>query len=150
MSLRRILLVDDSERDIELALDALGQSHLANEVVALHDGVEALDYLYRRGRFEGRTDGDPAVVLLDLKMPKLDGLEVLRRIKGDPAFRHVPIVIMTSSREERDLVTSYELGVNAYVVKPLNFDEFAEAVRQVGAFWAVLNELPDGGPGGTP
>lgn len=149
MSLRRILLVDDSERDIELALDALEQSHLANEVVALHDGAEALDYLYRRGRFEGRMDADPAVVLLDLKMPKVDGIEVLRRIKGDPAFRHVPIVIMTSSREERDLVTSYELGVNAYVVKPLNFAEFAEAVRQVGAFWAVLNELPRSGREGA-
>lgn len=149
MSLRRILLVDDSDRDIELALDALEQNHLANEVVALHDGAEALDYLYRSGRFEARTDGDPAVVLLDLKMPKVDGIDVLRRIKGDPALRHIPIVIMTSSREERDLVTSYELGVNAYVVKPLNFEEFADAVRQVGAFWAVLNELPQGGGNGT-
>jgi len=149
MSLRGILIVDDSERDVELALDALDQSHLANEVVALHDGAEALDYLYRRGRFAGRADGDPAVVLLDLKMPKVDGLEVLRQIKQDPAFRHMPIVIMTSSREERDLVASYELGVNAYVVKPLNFQEFADAVRQVGAFWAVLNEVPRASGGGA-
>ena len=141
-SLKRILLVDDSLRDIELAMDALEQYHLANEVVALRDGAEALDYLYRRGEFAGRTDGQPAVVLLDLKMPKVDGLEVLRQVKSDPQLKVIPVVVMTSSREDQDVVNSYNLGVNAYVVKPLNFPEFSEAVKQVGGFWAVLNEPP--------
>jgi CheY-like chemotaxis protein len=144
MNLKRILLVDDSERDREMALEALSTHHLANEVVAVRDGVEALDYLYRRGEFAGRADSQPVVVLLDLKMPRLDGLEVLRTLKGDPAMRALPVVIMTSSREESDLVRSYELGVNAYVVKPVRFQEFVEAVRQLGAFWAVLNEPPPG------
>lgn len=144
MNLKRILLVDDSERDREMALEALASHHLANEVVAVRDGVEALDYLYRRGEFAGRDDSQPVVVLLDLKMPRLDGLEVLRTLKGDPAMRALPVVIMTSSREESDLVRSYELGVNAYVVKPVRFQEFVEAVRQLGAFWAVLNEPPPG------
>ncbi len=142
--LRRILLVDDSPRDTELALEALSAHHLANEVVALRDGAEALDYLYRRGEFAGRINGQPAVVLLDLKMPKVDGLEVLRQIKGDAKLKTIPVVVMTSSREEQDLVTSYELGVNAYIVKPVRFSEFVDAVRQVGAFWAVLNEPPPG------
>lgn len=144
MNLKRILLVDDSERDREMALEALAAHRLANEVVAVRDGVEALDYLYRRGDFAGRDDSQPVVVLLDLKMPRLDGLEVLRTLKGDPAMRALPVVIMTSSREESDLVRSYELGVNAYVVKPVRFQEFVEAVRQLGAFWAVLNEPPPG------
>jgi len=144
-SLKRILLVDDSLRDIELAMDALEQYHLANEVVALRDGAEALDYLYRRGEFAGRTGGQPAVVLLDLKMPKVDGLEVLRQVKSDPQLRVIPVVVMTSSREDQDVVNSYNLGVNAYVVKPLNFPEFSEAVKQVGGFWAVLNEPPIAG-----
>jgi len=144
-ALKRILLVDDSVRDIELAVDALESHHLANEVVALRDGAEALDYLYRRGQFANRTNGQPAVILLDLKMPKVDGLEVLRQIKSDPALKTIPVVVMTSSREEHDLLDSYKLGVNAYVVKPVKFHEFVDAVRQLGAFWAVLNEAPPNG-----
>jgi CheY-like chemotaxis protein len=140
--LKRILLVDDSPRDTELALDALAQHNLANEVFTLRDGVEALDYLYRRGPFADRVAGHPAVVLLDLKMPRVDGLEVLRQIKSDPQLKMIPVVVMTSSREEQDLVTSYQLGVNAYVVKPVQFKEFVEAVKLVGAFWAVVNEPP--------
>lgn len=139
---KRILLVDDSARDAEMALDALKQYHLGNEVVTLRDGVEALDYLYCRDQFAGRSDGDPAVVLLDLKMPRIDGLEVLRQVKGDPQLKRIPVVVMTSSREEQDLVKSYDLGVNAYVVKPLEFHAFMEAIKAVGAFWMVLNEAP--------
>ena len=129
-SLKRILFVDDSPRDTEMVLDAMAQYHLANEVIALRDGAEALDYLYRRGQFAGRTSGQPAVILLDLKMPKVDGLEVLRQVKGDPQLRAIPVVVMTSSREEQDVVSSYQLGVNAYVVKPVKFNEFVEAVKQ--------------------
>jgi CheY-like chemotaxis protein len=142
--LKRILLVDDSSRDIELALDALAQYNLANEVITLRDGVEALDYLYRRGQFANRSNDQPAVVLLDLKMPKVDGIEVLRQVKSDPQLKMIPVVVMTSSREEQDLVNSYQLGVNAYIVKPVQFQEFVEAVKQVGAFWAVINEPPPG------
>ncbi len=142
--LQRILLVDDSPRDTEMVLDALESHHLANEVAAVRDGAEALDYLYRRGAFADRPSGQPAVILLDLKMPKMDGLEVLRVVKGDPELRMIPVVVMTSSREEQDLVNSYQLGVNAYVVKPVRFQEFVEAVRHVGGFWAVLNEPPPG------
>lgn len=144
ITLKRILLVDDSPRDTELALDALETFHLTNEVVTLRDGAEALDYLYRRGEFADRPEGNPAVVLLDLKMPKVDGTEVLRQMKSDPQLKRIPVVVMTSSREERDLMQSYELGVNAYVVKPVNFHEFVDAVKQVGGFWAVLNEPPPG------
>ncbi len=140
--LKRILLVDDSPRDTELEIDALAQNNLANEVVALRDGAEALDYLFRRGAFADRPAGHPAVVLLDLKMPKVDGIEVLRQIKSDPQLKTIPVVVMTSSREESDLVTSYQLGVNAYIVKPVQFKEFVEAVKLVGAFWAVINEPP--------
>lgn len=143
-SLKRILLVEDSPRDAELVLDALADNHLANEVVHVQDGADALDYLYRRGQFAGRPNGEPAVVLLDLKMPKVDGLEVLRQIKGDPALKMIPVVVMTSSREEQDLLSSYQLGVNAYVVKPVQFHEFVDAVKQVGGFWAVINEPPPG------
>jgi len=143
-SLNRILLVDDSPRDTELALDALTEHHLANEVIALRDGAEALDYLFRRGAFAGRSEPQPAVVLLDLKMPKVDGAEVLRQMKSDPTLKRIPVVVMTSSREEQDLLNSYNLGVNAYVVKPVNFHEFVDAVKQVGGFWAVLNEPPPG------
>jgi CheY-like chemotaxis protein len=142
--LKRILLVDDSPRDTELALDALAQHNLANEVVTLRDGVEALDYLHRRGQFADRASGQPAVVLLDLKMPKVDGIEVLRQMKSDPHLKMIPVVVLTSSREKKDLAKSYELGVNAYIVKPVNFQEFVEAVKQVGAFWAVMNEPPPG------
>jgi CheY-like chemotaxis protein len=142
--LKRILLVDDSPRDAELTLDALAQNNLANEVVALSDGTEVLDYLYRRGQFAARIAGNPAVVMLDLKMRKVDGIEVLRQIKSDPQLKMIPVVVMTSSREEPDLVKSYELGVNAYIVKPVQFQEFVEAVKVVGAFWAVVNEPPPG------
>jgi two-component system, response regulator len=140
--LKRILLVEDSSRDAELILDALGGHQLANEVVHVRDGAEALDYLYRRGTFADRSDAQPAMILLDLKLPKVDGLEVLRQIKGDPALKLIPVVMMTSSREEQDLLRSYQLGVNAYVVKPMKFQDFVEAVRQVGAFWGVINEAP--------
>ncbi len=140
--LNRILLVDDSARDTELAFGALAAHHLANQVVTLRDGAEALDYLFRRGAFAERTDGQPVVVLLDLKMPKVDGLEVLRQMKSDPQLKIIPVVMMTSSREEQDVINSYQLGVNAYVVKPVKFQEFVEVVKQVGAFWAVLNEPP--------
>ncbi len=143
-SLKRILLVEDSLRDAELAIDTLEEYKLANEVIHVRDGAEALDYLYRRGQFADKGSGQPAVILLDLKMPKVDGLEVLRQIKSDPALKIIPVVVMTSSREEQDLINSYQLGVNAYVVKPVKFQAFVEAVRQVGAFWAVLNELPPG------
>jgi CheY-like chemotaxis protein len=125
-----------------MALEALQEHKLANDVVALKDGAEALDWLYRRGAYSTRPEGNPAVILLDLKMPKVDGLEVLRQIKSDPALKVIPIVMMTSSREEQDLVKSYSLGVNAYVVKPLDFHEFIDAIRALGAFWAVLNEPP--------
>lgn len=141
-NLRRILLVEDSPRDAELALNALEAHQLANQVVHVRDGADALDYLYRRGEFTDRSDGQPAVVLLDLKLPKVDGLEVLRQIKGDPDLKTIPVVMMTSSRDERDLVNSYNLGVNAYVVKPVRFSDFVEAVKQVGGFWAVVNEVP--------
>jgi CheY-like chemotaxis protein len=141
-NLRTVLLVDDSPRDRELALAALGKHRLANEVVALRDGAEALDYLYRRGEYADRLPGDPAVILLDLKMPKVDGMEVLRQVKADAALKMIPIVIMTSSREEQDLLDTYQLGVNAYVVKPVKFQAFIEAVEQVGGFWALINEPP--------
>ncbi|MFZ5495992.1 MAG: response regulator [Verrucomicrobiota bacterium] len=144
MNPKHILLVDDSPHDTEMALDALRQYHLANEVVPLRDGAEALDYLHRRGDFAGRNGAEPAVILLDLKMPRVDGLEVLREIKGDPRLKVIPVVMMTSSREQSDLMRSYQLGANAYVVKPLDFHEFVEAVKVVGAFWAVLNEPPAG------
>ena len=141
MTLRRIVLVEDSPRDAELTLNAL-KGIVANEVVHLRDGAEALEYLFRRGAFASRPAELPAVVLLDLKMPKVDGLEVLRAVKSDPVLKTIPVVVMTSSREERDIVRSYAAGVNAYVVKPLKFAEFADAVRQLGVFWAALNEPP--------
>ncbi len=144
--LKNILLVEDSVNDSDLALAALAESHIANEIVVARDGVEALDFLHARGRFAGRPGGLPAVILLDIKMPRMDGLEVLRRMKADPVLRTIPVVMLTSSREEPDLIQSYALGVNAYVVKPVDFQQFFEAVRQVGAFWGVLNQLPpDGG-----
>ncbi|HEX9614701.1 MAG TPA: response regulator [Bacteroidota bacterium] len=142
--LKRILLVEDNNKDVELTLAALAEYKLANEVVVLRDGEEALDYLYRRAKFADRPDGNPAVILLDLKMPKVDGLEVLKQVKSDGALRVIPIVMVTSSREEADLVKSYNLGVNAYVVKPVGFKEFVDAVKQLGAFWALINEPPPG------
>jgi len=138
--LRPILLVDDSLNDIELTQSALRQNHLANDIVITRDGGEALDFLYRRGPYQGREAVNPVVVFLDLKMPKVDGLEVLRQIKSDPALKTIPIVMLTSSREEGDLVKSYQLGTNAYIVKPVGFEQFSDAIRQLGIFWAVLNE----------
>jgi CheY-like chemotaxis protein len=140
--LKRILLVEDSANDIELTLDALTEHHLANEVVVARDGEEALDYLHRRGVFRLRAGGHPVVVLLDVKLPKVDGLEVLQRIKTDELLKNVPVVMLTSSREEKDLARSYELGANAYVVKPVEFQEFVSAIREVGLFWAVINQPP--------
>ena|SRR5687767_10016616 len=139
ISIDQILLVDDSPQDTELTLDALSTHHLANEVVAVRDGVDALDYLYRRGKFADRQAGNPAVVLLDLKMPKVNGTKVLRQMKSDPQLRSIPVVVMTSSREDRDLHETYNLGANAYVVKPVNFHEFIDAVKNVGGFWAMLS-----------
>jgi CheY-like chemotaxis protein len=141
-SIRQILLVEDNPKDAELALNALAEYHLANRVLHLRDGTEALDYLYRRGRFAGNADGMPAVILLDLKMPKVDGMEVLRQVKSDPRLKIIPVIIMTSSREEQDLERCYKLGANSYVVKPVKFHEFVEAVKQLGVYWAVLNEPP--------
>jgi CheY-like chemotaxis protein len=144
--LKRILLAEDNANDLELTLAALQQHKLANEIIAVRDGAEALDYLYRRGAYADRDGGLPALVLLDLKMPKVDGLEVLKTVKADPQMQLIPVVMLTSSREESDLIRSYKLGVNAYVVKPVDFSEFMDAVRQIGVFWAVLNEVPPGGP----
>lgn len=140
--LRRILLAEDSANDIELTLTALAEHRLANQVDVVRDGAEALDYLYRRGAHADRPAGNPAVMLLDLKMPKVSGLEVLQAIKGDRALMTIPVVMLTSSREEGDLVKSYELGVNAYVVKPVAFADFMDAVRHLGTFWALVNEAP--------
>jgi len=140
--IKRILLAEDNENDIELTLTALQECRLSNEVEVVRDGAEALDYIYQRGKYVGRGDGLPCVILLDLKMPRMDGLEVLRQIKSDPALRHVPVVMLTSSREEKDLVESYDLGVNAFVVKPVNFDQFLQAIRALGMFWAIVNEPP--------
>jgi CheY-like chemotaxis protein len=142
--LKRILLVEDSTADAELAMRGLADYHLANEVLHVRDGVEALDYVYRRGAFAERPPGHPALVLLDLKMPRVDGTEVLRTLKADPETQMIPVVVMTSSREESDLHRTYALGANAYVVKPVKFHEFVDAVKQVGSFWGVLNEPPPG------
>ncbi len=141
---RRILLIEDDPQDIELTLAALGEYNLANEIVIARDGVEALDYLYRRGTFAQRPAGNPVVVLLDLKMPRLDGIGVLRQLKTDERLRLIPVVILTSSGESRDLEECYRLGVNAYVVKPVRFVEFVEAVKHIGVFWVLTNEPPPG------
>ena len=142
--LKPILLVEDNPKDIELTLAALADNHLANAVIVVRDGEEALDYLFRRGIFKLRAAGNPAVVLLDLKLPKVDGLEVLAQLKTDAMLRTVPVVMLTSSREEPDLSRSYKLGVNAYVVKPVDFAEFTQAIREIGLFWAVINQPPPG------
>lgn len=142
--LKPILLVDDDAHDRELACIALGRASLLNETIAVRDGEEALDYLFRRGTFASREPGNPAVVLLDMKMPKVDGLEVLKQVRANSQTAQIPIVMLTGSREEQDLVKSYEHGVNAFVVKPLDFQEFVQAVAQVGAFWAMVNEPPVG------
>jgi len=143
-AVKRILLVEDSQKDIDLTLAALEENNLADEVVVVRDGEQALDYLYRRGNFRLRAGGNPAVVLLDLKLPKVSGLEVLSQVNSDPALKSIPIVMLTSSREEIDLAGSYQLGVNAYVVKPVTFSQFVEALRELGLFWAEINEPPPG------
>ena len=143
-SLGRILLVEDDPKDVELTLTALEEYNLANDLVVTRDGQEALDYLYCRGQYSARSSDNPAVVLLDLKLPKVDGLEVLHQIKSDDRLKMIPVVVLTSSREERDMMRSYQLGVNAYVVKPVDFHEFVNAVRELGVFWAVINQPPPG------
>ncbi len=142
--LKPILLVEDDKRDLELTLIALERSQLANHVVVLRDGAEALEYLRREGEHAERQEGNPAVILLDLKLPKVNGLEVLEAVRADANLKSVPIVMLTSSQEEADVLKSYELGVNAYVVKPVAFDRFVSAIADLGVFWAVLNEPPPG------
>jgi CheY-like chemotaxis protein len=142
--LGRILLVEDDDRDVELTINALEEYNLANEVIVTRDGEEALDYLYCRGKYNARSSDNPAVLLLDLKLPKVDGLEVLRQVKSDDDLKMIPVVVLTSSREEKDLVASYRLGVNAYVVKPVDFHEFVDAIKELGAFWGVVNVAPPG------
>jgi DNA-binding response OmpR family regulator len=142
--LGRILMVEDDPKDVELTLTALEEYNLANEVIVTRDGEQALDYLYCRGEYKTRSSGNPAVMLLDLKLPKVDGLEVLKQIKSDDRVRMIPVVVLTSSKEEKDMVASYKLGVNAYVVKPVDFHEFVNAIKELGVFWAIINEPPPG------
>jgi CheY-like chemotaxis protein len=142
--LGRILMVEDDPKDVELTLTALEEYNLANEVIVTRDGEQALDYLNCRGEYKARSSGNPAVMLLDLKLPKVDGLEVLKQIKSDVDLRLIPVVVLTSSKEEKDMVASYKLGVNAYVVKPVDFHEFVNAIKELGVFWAVINEPPPG------
>ena len=142
--LGRILMVEDDPKDVELTLTALEEYNLANEVIVTRDGEQALDYLYCRGEYKTRSNGNPAVMLLDLKLPKVDGLEVLKQIKSDGELRMIPVVVLTSSKEEKDMVASYKLGVNAYVVKPVDFHEFVNAIKELGVFWAIINEPPPG------
>jgi len=143
--LRCILLVEDDPHDAELTMTALDANNLANEIVAVRDGEEALDYLYCRGKFSGASNKEPAVVLLDLKLPKISGLEVLHQMRNDERLRFIPVVILTSSREEQDIIEGYRLGTNGYVVKPVDFHRFVDAIRRTGAFWAVINEPPPRG-----
>jgi len=138
---KRILIVDDSQKDVELTIAALAEKNLANEVDVAEDGEEALDYLYKRGKFSNIT-GNPAVILLDIKMPKMDGIEVLKHIRANPEFKFVPVIMVTSSREERDLVESYKLGANSYVVKPVDITQFIDAIKVLGQYWAVINQPP--------
>jgi len=143
-TLKRILLVEDDPHDVELTLAALAEQHLANAVMVVRDGAEALDYVYHRGDFVERPAGNPTLILLDLKMPRIDGMHVLRQLKADEQTHLIPVVILTSSREDRDLAECYRLGVNAYVVKPVRFPEFVDAVKHIGVFWAMVNEPPPG------
>ncbi len=145
--LKRILLVEDDRKDVELTLEALSEYNLANEVVVARDGGEALDYLYRKGKFSTFADGNPAAILLDLKLPKVNGLEVLTQIRSDEKLKKIPVIVLTSSRQEEDLKKSYDLGVNAYVVKPVDFHEFINAVKELGVFWGLINEPPPGSIG---
>ena len=140
--MKTVLLVEDSANDIELALEALGEESFADDVIVLNDGQQALDFLHRAGPHTGRDPGDPILIVLDLKLPRIDGLEVLRRVKSDPRLKHIPIVMLTSSREESDLRVSYGLGANAYVVKPVGFEEYAQALRILGSFWTAINQPP--------
>jgi len=142
--IRTILLVEDSLADAEMTIDALHEAHIANRIIHVEDGVEALDYLLKRGEYANRQEGNPAVVLLDIKMPRMDGIEVLREIRSNNLTRHIPVVILSSSREERDLAASWDLGVNAYVVKPVDAKQFFDAVQTLGQFWAVINEARPG------
>ena len=142
MTFKRILLAEDDPKDVELTINALDEYNLANDILVVRNGVEALDYLYRRGAFAQEPDGNPIVILLDLKMPKADGIQVLRQIKSDKHLQMIPVVVLTSSNESQDLETCYQLGANAYVVKPVKFTDFVEAVREVGVFWALINEPP--------
>lgn len=142
MKIKTILLADDNKNDIELTLLAFKEFNLANSIEVVNDGVEVMEYLRFKGKFKKRNPGNPAVLLLDLKMPRMDGIEVLGEIRKDPAFRTIPVVMLTSSKEDQDIMNSYSLGVNAYVVKPVNFTQFVFTVKQLGAFWAVLNEQP--------
>ena len=142
MSLKKILLVEDDPRDVELTLAALAEHNLANQVAVVRDGAEALDYLYRRGKFKNRAVGHPILVLLDMKLPKVNGLEVLKIIKADEQLKIIPVVVLSSSRETPDVIECYRHGVNAYVVKPVDFAEFMKAVKQLGIFWAAVNEPP--------
>jgi CheY-like chemotaxis protein len=142
MKLKTILIAEDNQNDIDLTILALSEYKLANNIEVVNDGVELMEYLRSQGKFKGRTPDNPAVIFLDLKMPRMDGMEVLKEIKNDPVLKLIPVVMVTSSREETDLLQSYKLGVNAYVVKPVDFNQFISAIKQLGAFWAILNELP--------
>jgi CheY-like chemotaxis protein len=144
VEIRTILFAEDNPKDVELTLEALGDHNLANNVIVVRDGVETMEYLRREGKYKQRKPGNPAVLLLDIKMPRMDGIEVLKAIRSDKTLHTLPVVMLTSSREEQDVIKSYELGVNAYVVKPVDFKEFIEAVKQLGVFWAVINEVPPG------
>ena len=140
------MLVEDNSKDVELTLEAMAENNLDKRVVVVRDGVQAMDYLLRKWQYSNRKPGNPAVILLDIKMPRMDGIQVLRNIRGTPEFKRIPVVMLTTSREEQDLISTYDLGVNAFVVKPVGFQQFIEAVRQIGSVWAILNELPpDGG-----
>ena len=143
VDLKTILIVEDTPQDVELTLEALSTHNLANNVIAVGDGVEAIEYLTYKGKYESRIKGNPSVILLDIKMPRMDGIEVLEYIRADEKLKMIPVVMLTSSREEPDLVKCYKLGVNAYVVKPVGFKDFLEAVKQIGIFWALLNEHPE-------
>ena|ERR1700690_396657 len=144
IKLKRILLVEDSSNDVELTLEALSEHNLANEVEVAKDGQEALDYLYKQGQYSDRPNGNPAVILLDLKLPKINGVEVLKHIRSNEKLKLIPVVVLTSSHEEKDKIESYNLGVNAYVVKPVDFHAFIDAVKSLGIFWAIINEPPPG------
>jgi CheY-like chemotaxis protein len=144
IQLRKVLLIEDNSNDVELTMEALAEYNIANSIDVARDGAEALDYLYRQGKYADRPEGNPAVILLDLKLPKVDGLEVLGKIRSEERLKFIPVVVLTSSKEEQDLIECYELGVNAYVVKPVAFHEFIDAVKGLGLFWAIINEPPPG------